>query len=473
MFSFARKLMATVMALTMTVGLSATALADETPEIKVQINGVNLAMQGNEPVMRNGSVFVPLRTIFEGLGAEISYDEATSTVSAARGSQAVDFVVGAKEMNVEKDGQKNVLTTENPSFVSNNSTYVPVRFVADALGANVEWDNNTQTVVIMDTTKLAADLDGKFTIMDKYLAYNKDFSTRALKFSGNVNYDMTIAEGEDAIPVKLTGTLSGITESDKMNMDMALKMDEASLKTLLEKAGAAEADAAEVKLVTDVLNNLSMEMIMDMNTGKFYIAMPAMANLLGSDANAWYELDFNALFAEAGLQGVTMAQLMQMNKTDSFVNAIVEMAKIMPIKTSEAGAGFAEVINTYVKYFGDDAFTATEDGYTTTYTATEAGATTSMTMKLTQADDKINGYTMDMTATVPNAGDMKMTASQLNDKCEVSMNFNVPGLLTMVFNADMTYTDTTDKALSKPANGAKIVSLNDLMSGTGAAESAA
>lgn len=92
------------------------------------------------PVIENGRTLVPLRTIFEALGAEIDWDESTRTVTATRGDVVVHLTIGDKTAYV---GDMAV-TLDVPGKILDGRTLVPVRFVSEALGADTVWvpENN-------------------------------------------------------------------------------------------------------------------------------------------------------------------------------------------------------------------------------------------------------------------------------------------------------------------------------------------
>ncbi len=114
-------------------------------EINVYLNGSK--MQFDVPAYKeDGRVLVPVRAIFEALGANIKWNEITQTVTATKGSKIIIIQIGnnvAKIDNVEVE-------LDVPAKTVNWRTFVPVRFVSEALGAQVEWDGSTQSVYITD-----------------------------------------------------------------------------------------------------------------------------------------------------------------------------------------------------------------------------------------------------------------------------------------------------------------------------------
>lgn len=100
------------------------------------------------PRIVNDRTLVPLRGIFEEIGADVTWDQATQTAAITHGSKVVKVIIGSKTATV--DGT--AVTLDTPAQLSAPSgaarTLVPVRFIAEALGAQVGWLNSPQTVLI-------------------------------------------------------------------------------------------------------------------------------------------------------------------------------------------------------------------------------------------------------------------------------------------------------------------------------------
>jgi len=132
----------TVALLTLTTasaGLMGTANA--APSIR--LNGQPLATS-SRPILMNGRTLVPMRDIFEALGATVNYNAYTRGITAKRGSTDVNLQIGNRTAQV--DGNNSYL--DQAPLVRRGVTYVPLRFVSNALGANVAWNGNTQRVSI-------------------------------------------------------------------------------------------------------------------------------------------------------------------------------------------------------------------------------------------------------------------------------------------------------------------------------------
>jgi hypothetical protein len=109
--------------------------------VTVQVNGQTMSFD-QPPVMRNSRVFVPMRAIFERLGATVVYSN--GNINAQGRGRSVHLVIGSPNASVNG----NPLTMDVAPFTVGGRTEVPLRFVAQALGAGVQWDPNTSTVSI-------------------------------------------------------------------------------------------------------------------------------------------------------------------------------------------------------------------------------------------------------------------------------------------------------------------------------------
>ncbi|MBQ6553651.1 MAG: copper amine oxidase N-terminal domain-containing protein, partial [Firmicutes bacterium] len=121
-----------------------TKTEDKDPnEIWVYLNGEKMIFD-SEPYIENGTTRVPMRAIFEGLGASVDYDGETKTVTAQKGDTKIELVIGSD--NALVNGKENKLLV--PAEIKNSRTMVPLRFVSEALGAKVDWDGETKTITI-------------------------------------------------------------------------------------------------------------------------------------------------------------------------------------------------------------------------------------------------------------------------------------------------------------------------------------
>ncbi len=105
------------------------------------------------PLIENGRTLVPLRTIFEAMGASVAWDANTRIITATQGDTLVILPLDSKTAAVNGHNY----TLEAPAKIVNSRTLVPLRFIAEALTATVRWDGSTRTIYINSTNPLPSD----------------------------------------------------------------------------------------------------------------------------------------------------------------------------------------------------------------------------------------------------------------------------------------------------------------------------
>lgn len=116
--------------------------------ISVVVDGQPVVFTGVGPQKVGGRVLVPLRGVMEKLGAYVGWQPATRTVTANK--SGVDLTLQLGNRNATVNGRTVLLDVPPQEY--RGSTMVPLRFVGEALGAEVKWDNATYTVNITTGT---------------------------------------------------------------------------------------------------------------------------------------------------------------------------------------------------------------------------------------------------------------------------------------------------------------------------------
>jgi hypothetical protein len=111
--------------------------------IKVVLNGKQLQFD-QPPIIEQGRTLVPLRAIFEALGAKVDWENSTQTVTAVKGDISITLQIGSNTLYKNGKG----IHLDVPAKIVNGRTLVPARAVAESFGAEVSWDQDTQTVTI-------------------------------------------------------------------------------------------------------------------------------------------------------------------------------------------------------------------------------------------------------------------------------------------------------------------------------------
>jgi hypothetical protein len=125
------------------VALGAAAGSSAQAPIRVIVNGRTLQLD-QPPVIAGGRVLVPLRGVFEGIGAFVRWKDITQTVVVVRSATYVSLRVGERTASV--NGKS--VSLDVPAQIVRGRVLVPLRFIGEALGAQVAWQAAARTVVI-------------------------------------------------------------------------------------------------------------------------------------------------------------------------------------------------------------------------------------------------------------------------------------------------------------------------------------
>lgn len=111
------------------------------------------------PYILDGTTFVQFRPLFEKLGISITWDSKTRTIIGEKEGTYIRLQIDSKHASV--DGENIELSA--PPVIVDGHTFVPLRFVSEAVQAKVRWDESSRTVMI-DSKGVYTSKDGSFQI---------------------------------------------------------------------------------------------------------------------------------------------------------------------------------------------------------------------------------------------------------------------------------------------------------------------
>ena len=116
--------------------------------VTVFVNGTELVADVPAQII-NDRTMVPMRAIFERLGADVSWLQEEQAIFATRGATLIVMKIGVKTLAISTiNGENKNVELDVPPQIVNDRTLVPVRAVSEALGCTVGWDGETRTVTI-------------------------------------------------------------------------------------------------------------------------------------------------------------------------------------------------------------------------------------------------------------------------------------------------------------------------------------
>lgn len=113
-------------------------------QIRIMFNSVPFSA-GIDPYINNGRMMVPLSAIAQKLGLKVAWDQAESRIDLLRDLDRIQLWIG--RTGAKKNGQS--LTLEVAPEITEDRTFVPLRFMAENLGARVIWDDVSRTVRVL------------------------------------------------------------------------------------------------------------------------------------------------------------------------------------------------------------------------------------------------------------------------------------------------------------------------------------
>jgi len=150
--SAVKKIISLVLGLLIVMG-SAVSVVASPSDISVYIDGRRIDFEV-PPQMIGGRTMIPLRAIFEEMGAQVEWNQQTQTATATRGDITVILPIGSLSPTVNGIARP----IDQAGVIVDGRTLAPLRFVAEAFGGEVQWDDATRTASIT-TNATAAQLD--------------------------------------------------------------------------------------------------------------------------------------------------------------------------------------------------------------------------------------------------------------------------------------------------------------------------
>ncbi len=169
-------------------------------QVTVNVNGQNMSFD-QPPVMRAGRVFVPMRAIFQQLGSSVVY--ANGNINSQGNGRSVHLTIGSTDASVNG----NHFRMDVAPFTVGGRTLVPLRFVAQALGATVNWDSNVSTVYIKGGNGVASQPN---TASQNNASFNLTNTTPARRATVNTTHpalhaDFSEPVNRDSLRVSVDG----------------------------------------------------------------------------------------------------------------------------------------------------------------------------------------------------------------------------------------------------------------------------
>ena len=281
----------------------------------VVINGTQLEDSDAPVKLVQGRTMIPFRPVFLALGfadEDIAWDSGTRTISAAKEDVTVSFTIDQKQVTVLRDGDAVTTPTDVAPYLDpeTNRTYIPARYVAEALDCRVGWDRESRTVIIDDVNALLANNQETYHLMDQYQAWTQRFQNRNWETTGS----FTVDQNKGAL----------VLTADTFTMVNSGSGSELEGHVRVSGSGAAGLPSA-----------MDITVRGDGSTGTYYFYSKTLAEQtaeLGA-TNVWYQMDYGV---EEGIPGdsvyTDLLEWVDADQTGTYEDLIRRKLEALPLE---------------------------------------------------------------------------------------------------------------------------------------------
>ena len=202
--------------------------------ITVQLNGEYVDFtdeNGNivNPEIINNRTMVPMRKIFEVVGAEIEWDGEERKITATTDKKIIILQIDNTEATVQDKATNEIteITLDSAPVILNNRTMVPVRFIAESLEKQVGWDNENRCVIVIDYSFIEEGIRSNVPTLVEFLEMEKEMMESyrmKTNISGNISYkDAEVRKNNEKVTIDGEAILQKNKE-DIHDLDFKMKL---------------------------------------------------------------------------------------------------------------------------------------------------------------------------------------------------------------------------------------------------------
>lgn len=179
--------------------------------IGVFINGKRLQTEVS-PYIQNDRVLVPFRSLFETLGATVNWDPRNRAVTGSKNGKVVRLLIDSSTAYIDNTP----IRLDAAASITNGRTFVPLRFVGEALGADVQWDSASNVVRITMGNEVTSVNSGGSVSVSKTISIKDSYGNivlvpsppkRIVVCNGNVSEAICALGAADSIVGRSSSTI--------------------------------------------------------------------------------------------------------------------------------------------------------------------------------------------------------------------------------------------------------------------------
>lgn len=462
-------------------------------QINVMLDGKYVQFSDAVPEISDGRTMVPFRAIFETLGAEITFED--GKIHAALGDTALDLTIGSDTMTKTVDGEAQTVQMDCAPCIKGGRTYVPVRFISEALGYDVQWDEDFRSVVITDLDALAEQIDKNFTVYNK-MAARSALSDKTQRSVGSGRAEVTLFDtlngdktGKGTCSYDLSASTAGASGKVEYDLSELWALIEGYIPVPLDLDSSEE--YTQTLALVKALMKGSMEVRMDLEKGKAYVSMPSLIEAMGDFMEeSGVQLPKNAWFSASLSDGVDpdLTAMLRQPLTMGKLLAAIGGAGGYEVNRYDATLEMAEL---FAKFYGDAKFTRKGSAYVLTltkkdisgiledlvgqdgYTGQDLDALSKFDLTLTVHDNGDLDENYQARVALAGSGldlgdfmDVSAKATTRNGKTESTMEVHFKNVLKATITLQETVTETNTPPTVTPPSDALVLPVDGELPGT-------
>ena len=475
--------------------------------VTVVVNGEAVNFPDALPEIVNDRTMVPFRAAAEAMGFKVDYDDATAAVYAEKDGKKLFFTLGKPEMTVVENGETTTKTLDVIPYEKYDRTYVPVRFFAEEMGMNVDWNGAQETAVIYDADLLAASLDKHYTTVNALLAdsFEKSLERKPMEGKMDIGFTLTAVLPDSSAKIEFPFTFSADYLTEGLTAELHGTADISALKTLMALQGgedSAETLDALISASGVDLAAVDYDLILNAETGTLYLRsedIGALVNVLaaadpdraaaleeaGVDFSGWLKFDYADMMASlpqtAGVPDAAYlsAQVVDPTKLDPADYTVGKLftafGKLLAGSDTDSYTVITEADKVVEKILGDKAFVAKDGVFNATVTLADLlGAMDADLPELADSDfrfdlvidteKKESAVDIHLKYIADTTLKLDLTAEEGETRSSVSMDLRAGDeTSTVTFTVTAAENVTAKTPAKAPADGEKVVDANSLM----------
>lgn len=211
-------------------------ISAEDSSIQVQMNGENLLFDV-APQMVNNRVLVPMRTIFERLGASVEWDAQTRVITATKDETVIKLPLDSRNATITKNGIEKIVELDAVPVIIEGRTLVPVRMISESLGIQVGWDQWEKSVILIDYKYFLNALKTKAANFYEFTSNQyEQVNTGEINGSGDVSFKYNSIDAPDEdIDAAVNANFNGKINEENGSIDGTIKVT--GLEEILARDG--------------------------------------------------------------------------------------------------------------------------------------------------------------------------------------------------------------------------------------------